>query len=186
MGIDFTGGTMIQVNMGKEVPVQELQDVLASQELSGDIVHAGEANDEVIIKTTQSLDTEKRETLINALVEKYGITEDSVLSIVIFDRIRETLNFMRSKTVSENTVNQSIAQTIGRSIMTSFTTVCVMIPLLIICGSTIRSFILPLMVGVIASTLSSIFIATSVWYDINKSTEVKKSKYHGAVKAAKS
>lgn len=74
-------------------------------------------------------------------------------------------------------MNTGIHQTLGRSIMTSLTTVIVMIPLLIICGSTIRSFILPLLVGVIASTLSSIFIATSLWYDINRITE--KRSYNG-------
>ena len=57
--------------------------------------------------------------------------------------------------------------------MTSLTTLIVMVPLLIICGDTIRSFILPLLVGVIASTLSSIFIATSIWYDINRVTTKK-------------
>ena len=70
-------------------------------------------------------------------------------------------------------IDKSIRQTVGRSVMTSLTTLIVMVPLLIICGDTIRSFILPLLVGVIASTLSSIFIATSIWYDINRVTTKK-------------
>ena len=105
----------------------------------------------------------------------YGIND----TIVIFDRIRENTGGAAKKNITAlaSLVNTGIHQTLGRSIMTSLTTVIVMIPLLIICGSTIRSFILPLLVGVIASTLSSIFIATSLWYDINRITE--KRSYNG-------
>ena len=105
----------------------------------------------------------------------YGIND----TIVIFDRIRENTGGAAKKNITALAplVNAGIHQTLGRSIMTSLTTVIVMIPLLIICGSTIRSFILPLLVGVIASTLSSIFIATSLWYDINRITE--KRSYNG-------
>ena len=72
--------------------------------------------------------------------------------------------------------------------MTSLTTIAVMIPLIILCGITIRSFILPLLVGVIASTLSSIFIATSLWYDIvritDKNSYENKSKQKNKKKAS--
>ena len=72
--------------------------------------------------------------------------------------------------------------------MTSLTTIAVMIPLIILCGTTIRSFILPLLVGVIASTLSSIFIATSLWYDIvritDKNSYENKSKQKNKKKAS--
>ena len=101
----------------------------------------------------------------------YGIND----TIVIFDRIRENTagHAKRNTEALIPLIDESIRQTIGRSVMTSLTTLIVMVPLLIICGDTIRSFILPLLVGVIASTLSSIFIATSIWYDINRLTTKK-------------
>ncbi len=116
----------------------------------------------------------------------YGIND----TIVIFDRIRENVGNSSKKSVSGMAplVNLSIHQTVFRSVMTSLTTLLVMIPMLIICGSTIRSFILPLLVGVITSTLSSIFVATSVWYDINKASDRdsygKKAKKKAANKQA--
>ena len=111
----------------------------------------------------------------------YGIND----TIVIFDRIRENTDnsARRSANGLAPLVDLSIKQTLGRSIMTSLTTVIVMVPLLIFCGDTIRSFILPILVGVICSTCSSIFIATSVWYDIMKSTD--RSSYHGKAKKNK-
>ncbi len=111
----------------------------------------------------------------------YGIND----TIVIFDRIRENTenSARRSANGLAPLVDLSIKQTLGRSIMTSLTTVIVMVPLLIFCGDTIRSFILPILVGVICSTCSSIFIATSVWYDIMKATD--RSSYQGKAKKNK-
>jgi SecD/SecF fusion protein len=85
MGIDFTGGTMLHIDMGKEVPVSEFQDVLAANGLQGaDIVHAGEGNKEVIIRTVESLDTAAREKVLSSIYEKFGLTEDAALNIEQF------------------------------------------------------------------------------------------------------
>jgi len=62
--------------------------------------------------------------------------------------------------------------------MTSLTTIVAIIPLTILCGADIRAFALPLIVGVTAGTLSSITIASGLYYTICKMT--KKSKYKGA------
>ena len=116
----------------------------------------------------------------------YGIND----TIVIFDRIRENTGSSSRRSISaqKSMVDMSIRQTVGRSLMTSLTTIAVMIPLIILCGTTIRSFILPLLVGVIASTLSSIFIATSLWYDIvritDKNSYENKSKQKNKKKAS--
>ncbi len=83
-GIDFTGGTMLQIDMGKEVSVAEINEVLKTNEIDADIVHAGEANKEVIIKTIQSLDTDAREKLLGNLFEKFDLTKDSVLAVEQF------------------------------------------------------------------------------------------------------
>ncbi len=268
-GIDFTGGTLMQIEMGKEVKISEINDILSDQKIDGNVTHAGDGNTQIIIKTTDSMESDTRTALMSALKEKYGVTDDAVLSIenigpsvgetlkssafkataiaivlmliyiavrfmwkygiaaiialantvllvigfygvfhisinspfiaailtilgygindtiVIFDRIRENTDnsARRSANGLAPLVDLSIRQTLGRSIMTSLTTVIVMVPLLIFCGDTIRSFILPILVGVICSTCSSIFIATSVWYDIMKSTD--RSSYHGKAKKNK-
>ena len=268
-GIDFTGGTLMQIEMGKEVKISEINDILSDQKIDGNVTHAGDGNTQIIIKTTDSMESDTRTALMSALEEKYGVTDDAVLSIenigpsvgetlkssafkataiaivlmliyiavrfmwkygiaaiialantvllvigfygvfhisinspfiaailtilgygindtiVIFDRIRENTDnsARRSANGLAPLVDLSIKQTLGRSVMTSLTTVIVMVPLLIFCGDTIRSFILPILVGVICSTCSSIFIATSVWYDIMKSTD--RSSYHGKAKKNK-
>ena len=268
-GIDFTGGTLMQIEMGKEVKISEINDILSDQKIDGNVTHAGDGNTQIIIKTTDSMESDTRTALMSVLEEKYGVTDDAVLSIenigpsvgetlkssafkataiaivlmliyiavrfmwkygiaaiialantvllvigfygvfhisinspfiaailtilgygindtiVIFDRIRENTDnsARRSANGLAPLVDLSIKQTLGRSVMTSLTTVIVMVPLLIFCGDTIRSFILPILVGVICSTCSSIFIATSVWYDIMKSTD--RSSYHGKAKKNK-
>jgi SecD/SecF fusion protein len=84
-GIDFTGGTMFNINMGTEAQVSELRDVLKSSGINdAEIVHAGKDNNEVIIKTVQALDSDAREVVLNNLFEKYNLTEDSVLSVEQF------------------------------------------------------------------------------------------------------
>ena len=84
-GIDFTGGTMMQIDMGKEVSVAEIDKVLKANGIhDADIVHAGDANKEVIIRTTQSLDTDAREKVLSGVFKEFNLTEDSVLTIEQF------------------------------------------------------------------------------------------------------
>ena len=86
-------------------------------------------------------------------------------TIVLFDRIRENKIFMK-KNDTEELINSSINQTMVRSINTSLTTF-VTIATLFVVGFGIQSlkeFALPLMVGVLSGTYSSIFIASPLWY----------------------
>jgi len=83
-GIDFTGGTMFQIDMGKEVSVIELSKALKENKVDADIVHAGKENEEVIIRTTQAMDTAAREKLLDNIFEEFNLTDDSVLSIEQF------------------------------------------------------------------------------------------------------
>ena len=78
LGIDFTGGTMLQVEIGKEISVAEISDVIKSFDLNPDIVHSGVEKTEVIIKTKASLDNDLRKEVFGALKEAYGL-EDSAL-----------------------------------------------------------------------------------------------------------
>lgn len=84
-------------------------------------------------------------------------------TIVVFDRIRENLKHNKDLHIKESfvdTVGQSISQTFARSINTSLTTLITLFALLLLTGSSIQHFIIALLVGVVAGTYSSIFLAS--------------------------
>lgn len=258
-GIDFTGGTMFQLDMGRQISISELSGILEENNIEADIVQAGDENQEVIIRTTQAMDTAAREKLLDSIFEKFDLTAASVLtieqfgpsvgdmlkvnavkavlistigmliyitirfewkfglasiigvlhdvviliafygafhmpinnpfiaavltivgysimdSIVIFDRVRENLGLMK-KSKLEELIDHSINQTLVRSLMTSAGTLAVIIPLIILGGETIRQFIIPLMVGIIAGTGSSIFIASPIYFQLCQLTSGSKYK----------
>ncbi|HOA43090.1 MAG TPA: protein translocase subunit SecD [Bacillota bacterium] len=259
-GIDFTGGTMMQFEMERRVEVADVERVLDKHEVDGTIVHAGENNTQIIIRTTQSLENEERNALFEDMYGTFNIAEDNLLAveqfsasvgdlikknavkalliatagmliyiiirfewkfaiaaivalvhdvlimiafyglfnipinspfiaailtiigysindtIVIFDRIRENFKIMK-KNKMEELIDKSINQTIVRSLMTSATTIVAIIPLLILGGETIREFLVPMMVGLVAGTISSIAISSPVYYEIYRI--VNKPKYKG-------
>ena len=85
-------------------------------------------------------------------------------TIVIFDRIRENLHIQDRNETVDDVVNKSINQTLTRSIFTSLTTF-VMVAVLYIFGVTaIREFALPLIVGIVCGTYSSVCLTGSMWY----------------------
>lgn len=79
-GIDFTGGTNIQVEMGKQVDISEVEDTLKDYDLDPTIIYAGEGNTQIVIKTIKSLENAERSEIIETLEEKYGVTQDDVLA----------------------------------------------------------------------------------------------------------
>lgn len=265
-GIDFTGGTMIQIDMGKTVETEEVKEVLAEYEMKDmSVVLSGEDKDQVIIKTTNALGNKARADVVDTLGEKYGVTQKDVLAseefgptvgqelktnalksvliaaigmliyiifrfkswkygvasiagifhdvlivlafyaifnvtinnpfiagiltvvgysindtIVIFDRIRENKKIYK-KDNNETVIDRSVNQTLNRSIMTSLTTLICMVPLFLMVSTTIREFVLPLMVGVLVGTYSSIFLCSPLFYEFSKSED--RSKYLTAQKA---
>ena len=110
-------------------------------------------------------------------------------TIVIFDRIRENLK-VNSKMELSEIVNLSITQTFTRSINTSLTTFIMVFVLFILGVSSIREFALPLMVGIVCGTYSSVCITGSLWYVMtiykNKHMEEKRAAEKAAKAAAKS
>ena len=110
-------------------------------------------------------------------------------TIVIFDRIRENLK-VNSKMELSEIVNLSITQSFTRSINTSLTTFIMVFVLFILGVSSIREFALPLMVGIVCGTYSSVCITGSLWYVMtiykNKHMEEKKAAEKAAKAAAKS
>ena len=278
-GIDFTGGTMIQMNMGKKVEISAVEDAIKEYDLSPEIIYSGENNDQIVIRSIKALDSDERAEVINTINEEFGTTDEDVVAeelfgpsvgkelrnnailaviiasicmliyirfrfsqwkfggaallgvvhdvlivisfytifnvtvnnpfiagiltvvgysindtIVIFDRIRENIRYMK-KGSTEEMIDTSITQTLGRSLMTSVTTLIVMVPLLIMAGDAIREFVMPLMVGIIAGAYSSICVCSPLYYEFNKRGNLskyekevmknkknKKKKYQGIVK----
>lgn len=266
-GIDFTGGTMIQMDMGKQVNIDDVEKAIKEYDLSPEIIYSGEGNEQIVIRTIESLDSDKRAEVIETINKEFGTTDDDVVAeelfgpsvgkelrnnailaiviasicmliyirfrfsqwkfggaallgvlhdvliviafyaifnvtvnnpfiagiltvvgysindtIVIFDRIRENIRYLK-KGNTEELIDKSITQTLGRSLMTSITTLIVMVPLLIMAGEAIREFVLPLMVGIIAGAYSSIAVCSPLYYEFSKPASV--SKYEKEVKKNK-
>ncbi|WP_026893962.1 protein translocase subunit SecF [Clostridiisalibacter paucivorans] len=258
-GIDFTGGTMLQIDLGKEVSVNEIREIVDKIDKDADIIHVGDQKNEIMIKTKLDLDNNERMDLFNEFKEKYGLKQETpeqsqtfqpaigdeiqnkaILSIliatigmliyitfrfefkfgvaavvalmhdvlvalavyallrvpvnssfvaailtivgysindtiVVFDRIRENTKLIKRGKYAE-LVNTSISQTIVRSINTSFTTLLAIACLYIFGVEAIKDFALPLIVGVLVGTYSSIFIASPVWYLLKKRSSGKNYK----------
>jgi len=246
LGIDFTGGTMMQFDIGKEISVKEAKVITSKFNIDADILHVGEEKHEILIRTKQDLSNERRTEIFNAFKGKYNLTDESfrqaqqfgpsmgneirnkalisiliasigmliyityrfeltfgiaaiialihdVLillavysifrvpinssfiaailtivgysindTIVVFDRLRENYKYMKKETYFELSDN-SIKQTLARSINTSLTTLLVIGSLYILGVESIKEFALPLVAGIIAGAYSSIFIASPVW-----------------------
>jgi len=98
-------------------------------------------------------------------------------TIVTFDRIRENLH-RHEKITSEDElatiVNKSLRQTLGRSVNTVLTVILVVVALLIFGAEGIRNFSIALLIGLLAGTYSSIYIAVQIWFDL-KVKEMRKS-----------
>ncbi|MBP3664753.1 MAG: protein translocase subunit SecD [Tyzzerella sp.] len=94
-------------------------------------------------------------------------------TIVIFDRIREALEEKKKNEELSTLVNKSITDTLTRSIYTNVTTFIMIAVLYVLGVNSIREFAMPLMVGVIGGTFSSICITGPLWY-VMKTKFVKK------------
>ena len=79
-------------------------------------------------------------------------------TIVVYDRIRERLQSAAGKTY-EDVVNESLNQTLVRSINTSLTALLILLSLYLFGGGTIKNFVLVLLIGIASGTYSSIFVA---------------------------
>ena len=247
LGIDFAGGTIININLHKTFEVSEIREIIDSFDKAADITYSGEERQEVIIQTQESFTKEQREEIFSLFQEKYDLEDKDLLSIeqvepaiggelkrqvfialsvaivamliyiafrfelafgfaaiialthdllvvlafyaiagiqvnapfiaamltilgysindtiVIFDRIRENRKKFK-KNDYINLINTSITQSLSRTINTSVTSLITITALYILGVEAIRSFALPLIVGFVAGTYSSIFIASPIWY----------------------
>jgi len=91
-------------------------------------------------------------------------------TIIIFDRIRENRKLLKKTSFAE-IVNKSIWQTATRSINTTITTLLAVIVIAIIGVTSIRYFVIPLIVGVVAGLYSSMFISGPIWVKLSKNAK---------------
>ena len=78
-GIDFTGGTLIEINMGREFEASEVRDAIASFDLEPEVIHSGADKTQATIKTKVSLTHDERTEIFSALSEEFGLAQDDFL-----------------------------------------------------------------------------------------------------------
>ncbi len=240
-GVDFTGGTLIQLRFEREVSVESVRQALRDINLGKSTIQRFGEGKEIIIRTLAGADTE--EIILEKIEEKFpdnafihertemvgpavggDLREKSILAllfsclgigiyvavrfefeyaigaiialihdvlialgacaltgreitlpvlaafltiigysindtIVIYDRIREDLRLMRKENF-ETIINISINQTLSRTLLTTFTTLMAVVALFLWGGEVIHDFAFVLIVGFIAGTYSTIFIAS--------------------------
>ena len=98
-------------------------------------------------------------TVLAALLAVIGYSLND--TIVVSDRIRENFRMMR-RTKPVEVINTSLNQTLGRTLVTSFTTLLVLITLLVLGGELISGFATGLIIGVLVGTYSSIYVASNI------------------------
>lgn len=84
-------------------------------------------------------------------------------TVVVFDRVRENVGLYPKQDFA-TTINQSINSTLGRTVMTSASTLLVLLCIFVLGGDAIRSFTFAMIFGVIVGTLATIFVAAPVAY----------------------
>ncbi len=256
VGIDFTGGTILEIEMHQNVAVSEIREIIDEYDTSANINLLGTERTTVQIRSTIDFDNKERIEIFDQFQEKYDLTDEDFLraeqfgpamgkeiqrkallavtvavvgmlvyitfrfelrfglaaiialahdvliviavysilrvpvnspfvaailtilgysindTIVIFDRIRENLRFMKKNDYAK-LANDSITQTIARSINTSITTLITIVALYVLGVEQIREFALPLIAGVMAGTYSSLFIASPAWVMLKERQLVK-------------
>ena len=121
----------------------------------------------IILSFASFLNLEINTTFIAAILTVLGYSIND--TIVIFDRIRENTAHITDQTLIKKLTNESLNQTLLRTLNTSLTTLIVIMSLIIFGGSTIKEFSIVLLIGIISGTYSSLCIASPVFVKINKS-----------------
>ncbi|MDR7856427.1 protein translocase subunit SecF [Tissierella sp.] len=247
-GMDFVGGTLIQVNLEKFISVDEAKEIMDEYDKDASIVHVGSDKEEIIIKSSLDFSNDEVNSIMNKYMEKYDVGIDNFQSkivgpsmgkeiknkaiisialailgmlvyitfrfefyfgvaaivallhdmlimlavysifripvnssfiaailtilgysindtIVIFDRIRENIKLYPKESI-ENIINNSLKQSMTRTIYTSLTTLIAVFVLYIIGVEDVKVLTLPLIIGMIAGVYSTLFIASPLWYKL--------------------
>lgn len=118
------------------------------------------------------------QSFIAAILTVIGYSINNV--VIIYDRIRENVALYPKRDLYQN-INNSVNQTLGRTVNTSGTTVIVLLIIFIFGGEVIRGFIFAMMSGILIGTYSGLFISAPLAYDLlsrrdRKGKRVKKAK----------
>jgi SecD/SecF fusion protein len=113
------------------------------------------------------------QTFIAAILTVIGYQIND--TVVVFDRVRENVG-LYPKQDFFTTINKSINSTLGRTIMTSLSTLLVLVVIFILGGDSIRSFVFAMILGVIIGTLATIFVASPVAYIVDSRAKAKAAK----------
>ena len=246
LGLDFTGGTLVEVGFSETVDPEEIRTYLEGKQIDA-LVQAFGSDKDLLIKIPSSENIETANIVIDSLQQQYsfqlrrsgfvgpqvgGELRDqgglgllaallvmmiyimfrfqykfaigavvalfhdvlivlgifsilrlefdlSVLAalmavigyslndtIVVSDRIRENFRAKR-KLNGEQVINRSLNNTLGRTLITSLTTLLVLFSLLFLGGEIIRNFAIALSIGVVVGTYSSIYVLTNVLLSMN-------------------
>ena len=111
------------------------------------------------------------QTFIGAVLTAIGYSIND--KVVIFDRVREYTKLYRKRELGQ-VFNDSLNSTLARTINTSISTLIVLLCIFILGGESIRSFAFAMILGVIFGTMSSLFIASPIAYQIIKMTSKNK------------
>lgn len=125
----------------------------------------------VMIALTTVFQIQVNTTFIAAVITIVGYSINA--TIVIFDRIREVSKLDSMKGASDVEIaNKSIVDTLGRTILTTITTLSAIVVLTIVCAimgvTTMEEFALPIIFGLLAGTYSSVFLSASIWVYLRK------------------
>ncbi len=109
---------------------------------------------------------ELNQVFIGALLTIAGYSIND--TVIIFDRLREYLKVRKAGASIEPTINDALNSTLGRTFNTSMTTLVTLIIMFIFGSDDIRGFCFALIVGIVAGTYSSVFIATPLVVDLRR------------------
>jgi preprotein translocase SecF subunit len=84
LGIDFSGGTMIQVEMGKMYEVKQIKEDIAAFDLDPQILHVGADKSSIIIRTKDVVSSDERREVFNVLKTKYALNENALVAAELF------------------------------------------------------------------------------------------------------
>jgi preprotein translocase SecF subunit len=247
-GIDFTGGTMLQLDIGSFITVDEARIIVDDYDKSASIIHSGTDKDELIIRSSIDLSNQDTSEIVSRFSELYGmdktsfqtqkfgpfmgkeIRDKAIVSvliasvlmlayisfrfqfkfgvaaiialihdvlvtlsvysvlrlpvnssfiaailtivgysindtIVIFDRIREETK-INPKAGLEQVIGNSIRLSMRRTVFTTLTTLMAVTTLYFVGVEDVKVLALPLLIGMISGTYSSLFIATPILYSL--------------------
>ncbi|ACX52381.1 protein-export membrane protein SecF [Ammonifex degensii KC4] len=256
LGIDFTGGSLIEVEFHRPVEIAEVRQVMASFGLQDALIQ--KSGTSVFLIRTRPLEEKQSQEVVKALEQKIGpltllrsekvgpvigkeLTRKAFLAsglslvilliylairfdfkqgvaaiiglvhdvlvvlgifsifqlevdssfvaavlttlgyslhdtVIVFDRIRENIKIRKLSEPLADVINLSIWQTLTRSINTVMTVLFVLVALYFLGGSTLRNFVLALIIGVISGAYSSVCDASPIWYDLKRWEEKRRAK----------